>query len=200
MTDKEKQLLLNTYASLFAKLTDEHRTGYILEIGCGPDPETLLTHRMLRKARSRVGINLKAYTQYDFDVVCGNSNDMQGDFLDSSFDVVISNMVLEHDQFFWKSLKEIHRILKPGGAFIIGVPGIARQVWHCKHVPPGVMRRIKASHVRDATQTWRVHAAPGDYWRFTEQAYKDVIMDGFNTVTYSLSFMPPLIIGMGIKN
>ena len=34
---------------------------------------------------------------------------------DSSFDVVISGQAFEHMEFFWKAIKEIERILKPGG-------------------------------------------------------------------------------------
>ena len=41
---------------------------------------------------------------------------------DSSFDVVISGQAFEHMEFFWKAIKEIERILKPGGLCCIIAP------------------------------------------------------------------------------
>ena len=41
---------------------------------------------------------------------------------DNSYDVVISGQAFEHMEFFWKSIKEIERILKPGGLCCIIAP------------------------------------------------------------------------------
>ena len=41
---------------------------------------------------------------------------------DSSFDVVISGQAFEHMEFFWKAIKEIERILKPGWLCCIIAP------------------------------------------------------------------------------
>jgi SAM-dependent methyltransferase len=41
---------------------------------------------------------------------------------DESFDVVVSGQCLEHDKFFWLTLKNIARVLKPGGIFLLVVP------------------------------------------------------------------------------
>jgi SAM-dependent methyltransferase len=41
------------------------------------------------------------------------------DYSDSYFDVVLSNGVLEHVPDDLASIKEVHRILKPGGVFIV---------------------------------------------------------------------------------
>ena len=40
----------------------------------------------------------------------------------NSFDVVISGQALEHIQFFWLTLEQINRVLKPGGLCCIIVP------------------------------------------------------------------------------
>lgn len=40
----------------------------------------------------------------------------------NSVDVVVSGQVFEHIPFFWASLLEIARILKPGGVFLMTVP------------------------------------------------------------------------------
>ena len=41
---------------------------------------------------------------------------------DASYDLIIANHVLEHVNDFRKALKEIHRILRPGGLFICSFP------------------------------------------------------------------------------
>ncbi len=41
---------------------------------------------------------------------------------DQSFDVVISGQCLEHDKFFWLTLKNIARVLRSGGLFLLIVP------------------------------------------------------------------------------
>ena len=41
---------------------------------------------------------------------------------DDSYDVVICGQTLEHVEFFWKTMEEISRILKPGGLCCIIVP------------------------------------------------------------------------------
>lgn len=46
-------------------------------------------------------------------------------FSDNSFDVVILNQVMEHTKQIFHIINEIHRILKIGGNFIIGVPNLA---------------------------------------------------------------------------
>lgn len=53
-------------------------------------------------------------------LVVGNSNSM--DFADNEFDCVLSSATLEHDRYFWKTIQEIHRVLAPGGLFVVGVP------------------------------------------------------------------------------
>lgn len=60
------------------------------------------------------------------------------------FDNVVCLEMLEHDAAFWKSIKEMSRVLVPGGKLVITVPGI------------GFPR----------------HDYPSDYWRFTGDAIK----------------------------
>ena len=53
---------------------------------------------------------------------------------------------LEHVEFPWKAIEEVHRILKPGGVLVIS----------------SVMK-------------FHIHCYPHDYWRFTPEAFKSLL-------------------------
>lgn len=59
-----------------------------------------------------------------------------------SFDVVVTTEMLEHDPYFWHSMPEMARVLRPGGYLILTTRGI----------------------------NFHLHGYPDDYWRFTESA------------------------------
>lgn len=54
------------------------------------------------------------------------------DFPDASFDLVVNNQVLEHVEYFDGTLREIHRVLKPGGAVLSIFP--SRDVFREGHI------------------------------------------------------------------
>jgi predicted SAM-dependent methyltransferase len=54
-------------------------------------------------------------------------------FTDSSVDLVEASHVLEHLNRPFDVMKEIHRILKPGGKAIIKVPHFSRGMTHAEH-------------------------------------------------------------------
>lgn len=75
-------------------------------------------------------------------------NVQQMDFLDDSFGVIVDAERLEHDNRFWVSIKELYRVLKPGGYIIV------------------------------TTRSWggmHPHAYPHDYWRFMDSGLKDLL-------------------------
>jgi SAM-dependent methyltransferase len=67
------------------------------------------------------------------------ANSHQMPFPDCEFEVVTCVEMLEHDDNPFKTMQEIHRVLKPGGWVILAASGI--------FFPP--------------------HEYPADYWRFT---------------------------------
>lgn len=64
---------------------------------------------------------------------------------DSSYDVIISGQAFEHIEFFWLTLEEIKRVLKPKGLFFLIVPS-----------------------------TGPVHKNPYDCYRFNDNAMKSM--------------------------
>ena len=115
--------------------------------------------------------------------VTGNANDMRDVFKDDMFDLVLCSATLEHDKHFWLTVKEMQRVLKPGGLLIISVPGYVKD-------PERDQGR--------ATHTYRVHYR-FDYYRFSEQAVREVFFEGMRRVRVNPIMFPPRIFGHGYK-
>jgi len=73
------------------------------------------------------------------------------EFPSDHFGVIVDAERLEHDNRFWVSVKELYRVLKPGG-FII----VTTRSWGGMHP----------------------HAYPHDYWRFMDSGLKDLLEYG----------------------
>jgi len=161
--------------------THAPRTGSILEIGGLLGKKSLLLFPELKKTE-RFLINLARKEPSDgVQTVQGNSNEMTM-FATGSFDLVMSNAVLEYDKYFWKSIAEMKRILKPGGLMVIGVPGYAAL--------PG----DKGA----ATPTFKIHFSV-DYYQFSPQAVTDVFFEDMSGVEHEVMLIPPRIVAWGRK-
>jgi SAM-dependent methyltransferase len=153
-----------------------------LEVGGYLGRKSLLRSPEVRRAE-RYCINLvELHGRGPVKPVLGNANDMHM-FEDESFDLVVTNATLEHDKHFWRSLGEMRRVTRPGGLVIIGVPGFTRGG---RRIPP------------HGTVTFRVHYE-FDYYRFSEQAVREVFFDGMEGVEVFPLLQPPRIIGYGRK-
>ena len=90
-------------------------------------------------------------------------------FPDDTFDVVTCLETLEHDPDPFGSIREMRRVLKPGGALVLTVPGI------------GFPR----------------HDYPSDYWRMTEDGLR-ILLDGMERIearadgkhSFAVGFLP----------
>jgi len=98
----------------------------VLDLGCGDGgmlriineryPETKLSGLTVREDEK------KAASVGDFDVRVGDAHNLPWD--NEIFDLVIARHMLEHSIAPLLVLSEVNRVLKPGGKFIICVPGI----------------------------------------------------------------------------
>ncbi len=89
-------------------------SGRVLDFGSG-------------RAKYKSVILTHAESYMAFDMIPGPNVDVAGDvlntpFSDSEFDTIISTQVLEHVAKPWLMIKEIGRILKPGGVCVLTVP------------------------------------------------------------------------------
>ena len=178
--------------------------GPVLEIGATPDDSTLLNLPALAGASEKIGVNKAGGSQFrDFTILEADANNLAC-FADARFDAVLCNAVLEHDPFFWRTLSEIRRVLRAGGLMVIGTPGYSRLPFEAK------LRRLFARlsrfsknpdgwPVQHSTLTLGVHNFPGDYYRFSEQAFREVIFEGMNDVAIRTVLVPPRIIGAGTR-
>lgn len=107
-----------------------HLRGRVLDVGAGKQPYR---------------IYLKDSVEYlSMDITAMNSPDVVGSLLDMKFppemfDAVICTEVLEHVPDPIKALRNINRVLKPGGLLYLTAP-----------------------------MTWGLHYEPSDYFRFTK--------------------------------
>jgi len=196
------------HPAVFAVFEEICRTrgirGAVLEIGATPDDSTLLNLPSLAGAAEKIGINKTGGSRFkEFTILKADANDMIC-FPGQRFDAVLCNAVFEHDRFFWKTLAEIRRVVRTGGWVVIGTPGFRRLSFEPK------LRRWLARLARfsghpagwpwqHSTLTLGVHNFPGDYYRFSEQTFREVFFEGMKDVVIRTVLVPPRIIGAGIR-
>lgn len=175
--------------------------GRVLEIGAIAEDDSFLDSHVFSRADERIGINLDVPRKgHNFQIVEGNANDMHM-FESDSFDLVISNALLEHDPMFWRTLQEARRVAKPGALIVIGVPGFTDIRW-LKQMQRigrklGMRRSSRLRGLLTSTMTFRVHNDPGDYYRFSEQAMAQVLLADCADVETESILLPPRIVGSG---
>ena len=116
--------------------------GKVLDLACGIMPYK--EHLMSDEIENYIGVDLKP-SEYHHDVKPDFYwNGTEIPLEDSSVDFVLATEFLEHYFDTATILKEIKRVLKPGGVFFFTVPGI-----------------------------WPLHETPYDYHRFTPFALEE---------------------------
>lgn len=178
----------------------------VLEIGATSAADTLLNLPALNDAALRVGVNLELVSPLRGTQFVQVAPDGLAAFSDSTFDAVLCNSVLEHDPAFWQTVAGIRRVARNGALIVIGTPGfaagrpipalrLARRLARLR----GIARLLDlaAPGWEASTPTLVVHNYPGDYYRFSEQAMRDVLLQGCDKIEIRTVLVPPRIIGFG---
>ncbi len=90
-----------------------------LNLGCGEE------HKV-----GYVNLDWQTLTKPD---VAHDLNQFPYPFADNTFDLVEASHILEHLEKPFAVMKELHRILKPGGKLLIKVPHCSRGFTHAEH-------------------------------------------------------------------
>lgn len=85
------------------------------------------------------------------------AHDITKHFSPETFSTVICLEMLEHDKAFWKTIEIIYKVLKKGGFLIVSTP----------------------------TFGFPLHRFPKDYFRFGEDAFREIIFKDFKILRLS---------------
>jgi SAM-dependent methyltransferase len=116
----------------------------VLDFGSGTSLEQKLTHRSLLEPYDTDYVGVDVREGNNIDVVMPKPYRVP--LKSRSFDVVLSGQVFEHVPFFWASLLEIARLMKPRAYFFMTVPsrGHTHSKYDCWRVYPDGMRAMAA--------------------------------------------------------
>jgi SAM-dependent methyltransferase len=149
----------------------------LLDIGCGTGANlSLLTQEVGKEGRvvaldySPLALQFARDHLGDLPVSLLRGDATNLPFEDESFDLVTMLDVLEHVEQDEAAVREIHRVLKPGGAFILSVPAY-QNLWSAHDEALHHFRRYEYHDLQ------RVLRAGGlDVWR----------------ISFAMSLMPPI--------
>ena len=113
----------------FLELLENNSSAKVLDLGCGDGRFTL-------KARERIGTkrvygvdiydpSIERAKSRGIHVIKWDLNEFPYPFKDNEFDVVLSNQVIEHLFYPVKFMREVFRLLKPGGYAVISTENLA---------------------------------------------------------------------------
>jgi SAM-dependent methyltransferase len=114
--------------------------GDVVDIGCGQAPYRPM---FAPNVRRYVGIDRAGVPVAGIELIDGDAHALP--LADASFDAAVSFQALEHMERPGQCLREMTRVLRPGGRVVVTVPGV-----------------------------WVLHEAPRDFWRFTRHGLEDI--------------------------
>ncbi len=123
--------------------------GDLLEVGCG---EGRGVGTLINQSRSFTAVdkidNLIDSLQREFPTgkfICMNIPPLNG-LEDNAYDSIVSFQVIEHIEDDGLFLKEIHRVLKPGGVALLTTPNrkmsLSRNPWHIREYLPEELKSL----------------------------------------------------------
>ena len=123
----------------------------VLDVGSLDVSKTGTIRDFIPGHKKYVGLDMRKGKNVD---IVMNAHDMSKKWKRPIFGLVTCVDTLEHDLEFWRTVKNMRSVLKPGGWLLITVPSLA--------------------HPR--------HNHPSDYYRFFETVFNEVFFEGYEDV------------------
>lgn len=113
----------------FLELLEPNKEAMVADLGCGDGTFTLRVKERIGCSRI-IGVDVykpcvQTSSSEGIQMIMHNLNVFPYPFADESFDVIVSNQVIEHLFFPVRFLEEIHRILKHGGYLVLSTENLA---------------------------------------------------------------------------
>ncbi len=134
----------------------DHVKGNVLEVGCGEGRgvDVLISQSSSFTAVDKIESVIRSLSQkFPQGKFMSMNIPPLGNLKDNTYDYVVSFQVIEHikdDELF---LREIHRVLKPGGTALLTTPNrkmsLTRNPWHVREYLPDELRSLAAKIYRE---------------------------------------------------
>ena len=137
-------------------------------------------------------------------------HDLGDTFRAGQFGSVIISSWLEHDHAFWLSMAEVKRILAPRGLVLLCVPAFTLGEQAAPSPGGGSDDEEVAEPEGASAKKHRVPRGnsvaetlamigPRDYWRFSAQAVRTALLEGFEVLSLDQFLTPPRLLAIGQK-
>ncbi|MBN1941792.1 MAG: class I SAM-dependent methyltransferase, partial [Phycisphaerae bacterium] len=132
--------------------TSASSSSEVLELGCGPDNPT--TRFLAKTFRAVDGLDID-------EAGCGRNPSLRRAYVydgvtwplaDGSYDAIVSDYVLEHVEHPRELVREIRRVLKPGGVFIFRTPCLWHYVSLASRLTPHSLHERLANRLRNLSE------------------------------------------------
>ncbi|MBF0485525.1 MAG: class I SAM-dependent methyltransferase [Candidatus Omnitrophica bacterium] len=193
---KKKNYLLESFLAVF----DAEKRGRVLDIGCGDGDYAYNLHKMgFDVLAGDMDVNRFRYQNQIKFQKCNVTEKLPFD--DNSFDFIVLAEVVEHLKNPYDVVKELHRILKPGGKLVLSTPNILNLKSRVRFLVEGCweyFREIPLEHSQNPKEViWNLHLIP---WRYHDIEYllhyNNLPIQSIHTSKYEglgLAFFIPLI-------
>ena len=168
--------------------------GDVLEVGCGEGRgvETLMQHAKTFTAVDKIGDLIeKLSAKHPSGKFIRMNIPPLKELGDNAYDSIVSFQVIEHIEDDTLFLKEIHRVLKPGGIALLTTPNrsmsLSRNPWHIREYLPFELKTL-AEKIFDRVEMKGITGNPKvmDYYEQNKKAVRRITRFDFLNLQYKL--------------
>lgn len=148
--------ILDAAADMVAKLQTRFPCDH-LDVGSGHGDLISLLRNRFDLRSSACDYTDELLELHDVEVKIADLSNEGLPYVDASFDLVTCTEVIEHLEHYRSTLREIYRVLRPGGTLVITTPNILNMSSRVRFLLVGFYNLFGPLHVRDS----RLHTTGG---------------------------------------